>query len=461
MSTRNKKVKKGVKTAQKAYKEYKESGGKVPSKKVIIAIAIILIVAIVAACVLYFFVFNKKDDGAGTNGGSAGGGGVGGGSSGGGLTPGAGETLSIDFINVGQGDCIYIEFPDGKNMVIDGGENNSTVTGAIDNFISQNNITSLNYVLLTHTDSDHSGSLDYFVGKMTSVEKAFVPKIETKETLLELGGEYKTIDTVVYNTFIQSVQNSKYVNGDTETPTAIEYTVDVITIESTSYKFTMYCRSEEYYKTFSTSNAKDKNDVSPICVLEFANRKILFTGDANSAEENTKTLPLGSSESNFLYLLEQAGVSESAFDADVLKVAHHGSGGASGQDFLSFVDAEYGVVCVGDGVDSPREPYNAFINNGLIGEGYHYSLTPENKYGHPTADVCGENGRLKTSGFTDVYYTSTNGNVNCTVDASGNIVFTSEKVPSKEADGVVVFVEYNAPQNLASVFVCPIRKEYL
>ncbi len=67
--------------------------------------------------------------------------------------------LQIHFVDVGQGDCIIIRLPDGKNMVIDGGP--KSACDEVLNYISTKlNISVFDYLLLTHTDSDHTGSLD-------------------------------------------------------------------------------------------------------------------------------------------------------------------------------------------------------------------------------------------------------------------------------------------------------------
>src|SRR3989339_97729 len=59
--------------------------------------------------------------------------------------------LKVTFVNVGQGDAIYVEFPNGKNALIDGG--NSGVL--IDGFLKSKGVTKIDFVALTHPHSDH------------------------------------------------------------------------------------------------------------------------------------------------------------------------------------------------------------------------------------------------------------------------------------------------------------------
>jgi len=337
--------------------------------------------------------------------------------------------LNIYFVDVEQGDCIIIIFPDGKTMMIDGGDTSyaNEVTGAMDKL----NITTLNYVLLTHTDADHCGSLDNAIDHASYVENVYLPKVKSKDYDLGLSSDYLQKSTVVYNNFVKASLNAKYKDGSgTEKSANMIFNEDIITIEdeAKTYKFTMYCRNDEYYKSMK-DEAHSLNDASPICVLEFNNRIAVFTGDANSSTGKGKDT---SSEKNFLDIMANLGYVDNDdksidnFDADIVKIPHHGGVDSSGQDFLDFIDCEYAVVCVGgvqDTDDDSRE-YNLFINEDLAAA-TDYTIFANEKYGHPNGAVCKEGGRLDQAGVKEVYYTWFNGDIHCKIDKNGNITFDS------------------------------------
>ena len=50
------------------------------------------------------------------------------------------KDLVVNFFSVGQADCMIIELPDGKNMIIDGGDDKSTDRTLLQNYISSKNI---------------------------------------------------------------------------------------------------------------------------------------------------------------------------------------------------------------------------------------------------------------------------------------------------------------------------------
>ena len=72
------------------------------------------------------------------------------------------DDLEINFLDVGQGDCIIIELPDGKNMIIDSGKYNSC-QDVISDFTEANDIDTFDYLLLTHQDDDHAGNMNWVI----------------------------------------------------------------------------------------------------------------------------------------------------------------------------------------------------------------------------------------------------------------------------------------------------------
>ena len=65
--------------------------------------------------------------------------------------------LTVAFLNVGQGDAIYIEAPNGNQLLIDGGRGRAVLRelGAVIPLYDR----SIDVVLATHPDADHIGGL--------------------------------------------------------------------------------------------------------------------------------------------------------------------------------------------------------------------------------------------------------------------------------------------------------------
>ena len=72
--------------------------------------------------------------------------------------------LQVNFLDVGQGDCMIINFPDGKNMIIDSGSAGVEKSKpAIAEFTQSKNIDTFDYLLLTHADEDHVGNMSWVI----------------------------------------------------------------------------------------------------------------------------------------------------------------------------------------------------------------------------------------------------------------------------------------------------------
>lgn len=306
-------------------------------------------------------------------------------------------TLAVHFIDVGQGDCIYIAFPDGSDMLIDCGNRSSgyNFDDTMEYLDSLNADGSIDHLMLTHTDEDHVEYLDeliyaYDIGNIYMPNVLAAPKKQTlkdkiaalDQDKLALFTDDDVITTEVYaNFFIAALTEencSIHLNVDAD-----ETSNSIVISDGSTYTLTFYCPTAEYYEQTDLSDEYDKNAVSPVGVLCFGGRRIVFTGDSNKQNEPIVARRIG------------------RLDCDVLKVAHHGSGTSSTDEFLDAVDCEY-----------------AIISCNAAGNTYH----------HPTQSALN---RFITRGMT-IYRTDNNGNIVLTVSGNGDMSFDLEKQATQE-----------------------------
>lgn len=304
--------------------------------------------------------------------------------------------LVVHYIDVGQSDCIYVAFPDGTDMLIDCGSQGGSSkyqTSAISDLKALNPDGKIDRVMATHSDTDHISYLDEVLSEF-QVNYIYMPNIRPKsgksvkingrdvmvdsldESKLVMFRDEDTIDTDSYAEFFIAALSEPNCN--------ITLNIGKYEIRGQDYTFTFYCLSQEEWDSRSLktkagySDATQINAVSPIGILEYAGRRLVFTGDSN--------------ESNEKYYCETYPY----VDCDVLKVAHHGSRTSSSKDFLKHVKCEYAVISVGDG----------------------------NSYGHPEQETLD---RLKTYGIQKIHRTDKCGNVVLTVSHTGEMAFSCEK----------------------------------
>ncbi|HWQ58432.1 MAG TPA: ComEC/Rec2 family competence protein [Clostridia bacterium] len=213
-----------------------------------------------------------------------------------------GDALEVYFLDVGQGDCIFLRSPGGKTMLVDAGE--SQYFDVIDAFLKSRNVTKLDAVVETHPHSDHMG--------------AMVEVIEH----YEIGVFYAspaTNNTVAFEKMLDALEKK---NVETvalyadETPT-LDWDEDV-TVRVLS-PFT------------GESLEKNLNDASIVLNIAYKNTSVLLTGDAETSAEEV--------------MLERFPAEY--FKATVLKLGHHGSSSSTGADFFAAVSPEAVAISLG------------------------------------------------------------------------------------------------------------------
>lgn len=209
------------------------------------------------------------------------------------------KKLQISFLDVGQGDAIFIQTPSGHDMLIDGGahdkvlEKISQKMGYFDRHID--------VIVATHPDADHITGLVPILKKYT---------IDTIITSSDVGQtnvfeEFKKTITEEQAKIINAKRGDQIIFGD-------GVVVDIL------------------YPT-KNLNSEDvgTNDASVSLVLTYGNQSVLLTGDLSTKHEGNlfgKTLPR---------------------NITIYKAGHHGSKYSNGEQLLSYIKPEYTVISTG------------------------------------------------------------------------------------------------------------------
>lgn len=204
--------------------------------------------------------------------------------------------LQIHFIDVGQADSILIQ-QGNASMLIDAGNNPDS--SLVKNYISQQGITNLDYVVGTHPHEDHIGGLDYVINSF-KIGKIYMPKA-TSST--------KTFQDVVDAIKAKGMKPTVPTVGDTFKIGAA--TATILAPSNTSYE--------------------DINNTSIVIRLTYGNNSFMLSGDAEDVSENE---------------MLSTGLN---VKADLWKIGHHGSSSSTTQNMLDKVNPKYAIISVGKG----------------------------------------------------------------------------------------------------------------
>jgi len=212
--------------------------------------------------------------------------------------------LTVSFLNIGQGDSIFIDAPSGRQVLIDGGPNSIVLRELSKKMPWWDR--SIDVVIPTHPDADHVGGL------------------------IDVLARYKV------STIIQSD-----VLGDTETSAALQDAISrekaqeiiakrgqIIDLGSDSNS-EMHAYIEILFPDRSVPNL-DTNDACVVTRLVYGETAFMLSCDAPQSIEE--------------YLAQLDGED---LGSDVLKAGHHGSRTSSSELFVGFVSPEFGVFSRG------------------------------------------------------------------------------------------------------------------
>jgi competence protein ComEC len=231
---------------------------------------------------------------------------------------------------VGQGDAIFIHFPDGKNMMIDSGDGEKKSVDYIKGFMSEFGVDKIDYLMLTHPMQDHQGGMEMLLNNYT-VSNFYIPYIIDADNF----PIFKGISELASEKQVNKIESQSYKNIKGE-----DYALAILT----PYPFN-YPNVESAYKPinniFPTENAI--NNVSPMVYVKYKSVRFLFTGDAGVAQEH-KVID---NYNAFVQMFSSLGIELNLENIDFLKVSRHGSANSSSEKFLSTLKPKNAVISVG------------------------------------------------------------------------------------------------------------------
>ena len=213
------------------------------------------------------------------------------------------KDLKIFFVDVGQGDCTVITTPGGKNIIIDGGED---FEGKIVlPYLLDRGITKINYMIVSHFDSDHAGGL------LSVME-------ELKVNTVVISKQWETSS---------NFEKLKDIAKEKKMKIAVAETGYTLKVEKDLSFYFLWPNDQK------TIQENLLNNNSLVCKLKFRDFSMLFTGDIEGIAEKQ--------------LLEEYKNNLQLLNSTILKVAHHGSNTSSIQEFVDIVNPKIAFIGVG------------------------------------------------------------------------------------------------------------------
>lgn len=215
------------------------------------------------------------------------------------------EILTVAFLDIGQGDAIYIEAPNGNQALVDGGSGRSVLRalGEVMPFYDR----SLDVVIATHPDADHIGGLPFVLDRF-AVGAVLEPGVNS--------------ETNVYREFKRRAGDGTRLHLFARRGLRLRLdravTLDILFPDQ-------------------DPTGWETNTASIVTQLVYGNTSFLLTGDSPIKIEK------------YLITLDglPGGKAGRRLQSDVLKVGHHGSRTSTAPEYAAVVNPQYAIISAG------------------------------------------------------------------------------------------------------------------
>ncbi|MBC1648225.1 MBL fold metallo-hydrolase [Listeria welshimeri] len=206
-------------------------------------------------------------------------------------------TIKVHFIDVGQGDAIYIKAPSGEDILIDAGNKGKGKT--VVNYLKKMKVKDIEIMIASHSDADNIGGL---------------PEVMNSIKVKSLYAPQNSNTTAAYKNFVNTAKKKK------------------LTIKNAKagVKLPIKGVTAQFVGPVKTYGKTDRNNWSAVLHVTYKKNTFLFTGDAQTKAENDMIK------------------AKKKLRADVLKVSTQGSKAATSKAFVNVVKPKYAIISVGE-----------------------------------------------------------------------------------------------------------------
>ncbi|MFC1757117.1 ComEC/Rec2 family competence protein [Patescibacteria group bacterium] len=206
--------------------------------------------------------------------------------------------LAVNFLDVGQGDATFVQAENGRQVLIDGGENKSILRqlARVIPFYDR----SIDILILSHAHGDHVGGL-VEVLRRYKISLVVEPCLE--------------VDTPEYKEFVKIIEEKNVIKVCAQRGQKINL--------SDGLYFDVLLPAGEV-------EGRKVHDSMLVAKLIYGEVSFLFAGDMAKNLES--------------YLVQVDDL-----ESNVLKIGHHGSDTSSSEMFLGYVNPEYAIISSGEG----------------------------------------------------------------------------------------------------------------
>ncbi|MBC1542786.1 ComEC/Rec2 family competence protein [Listeria cossartiae] len=208
----------------------------------------------------------------------------------------AAPTIKVHFIDVGQGDAIYIKAPSGEDILIDAG--NKGKGKIVVNYLKKLKVQDIDIMIASHSDADNIGGL---------------PEVMNSIKVKSLYAPNSTNTTAAYKDFVNTAKKKKL----------------AIKTAKAGVKLPVKGVNAQFVGPVKTYGKTDRNNWSAVLHVAYKKNTFLFTGDAQTKAETDMIK------------------AKKTLRADVLKVSTQGSKTATSQAFVNVVKPKYAIISVG------------------------------------------------------------------------------------------------------------------